>query len=253
MKLHAFAHECLPNLPIRGKTLANYRSMYKNHIHGKIGDRPLEEITRADIQEVIKSLPPQSAATTLAVCKTLFREAIHHGFIADSPAQGVRSTAIHVVPRKFLTIQELQALDLGKYRTQILFLGFHGLRWGEAVALTESDLIDGKVHVTKSIHGPTKTRAGVRVIPQVSDFAPLSRSPKGIRRVLHSHGVHIHSLRHTYAYLLKSSGVHVTTAQRLMGHSDPGITLGIYTRFRDDEIDLAGEMIRSYTSPLKAS
>lgn len=221
--------------------------MYKCHIQNKIGDRFLEEITRADIQNVIKPLPPQSAATTLAVCKTIFREAVSHGLISNSPASGVRSTAIQVVPRKFLTIQELQALDLGRYRTQILFLGFHGLRWGEAVALTEDDLLDGKIHVNKSVHGPTKTKAGVRVIPQVSEFAPLSKSPKGIRRVLHTHGVHIHSLRHTYAYLLKSSGVHVTTAQRLMGHSDPGITLGIYTRFRDDEIDQAGEMIRNYS------
>ena len=28
-----------------------------------------------------------------------------------------------------------------------------------------------------------------------------------------------------------------------MGHADPGVTLGIYTRFRDDEIDGAGAMI----------
>ena len=52
------------------------------------------------------------------------------------------------------------------------------------------------------------------------------------------------SLRHTYAYLLKTSGVHVTTAQKLMGHADPGVTLGIYTRFRDEEIDDAGAAIR---------
>ena len=37
--------------------------------------------------------------------------------------------------------------------------------------------------------------------------------------------------------------MHVTTAQKLMGHADPGVTLGVYTRFRDDEIDGAGAMI----------
>lgn len=248
MNLNAFAHEVLPNLPIRHKTLSNYESMYRCHIQNKIGDRKIEEITRSDIQNVLKSLTPQTAATTLAICKTLFREAISHGLISDSPASGVRSTAIQVVPRKFLTVQELEELDLGKYRTQILFLGYHGLRWGEAVALTEEDIIQGKIHINKSIHGATKTRAGIRVIPQVSDFKKFSASPKGMPNFLHKHGVHIHSLRHTYAYLLKSSGVHVTTAQRLMGHSDPGITLGIYTRFRDDEIDKAGEMIRKFTA-----
>jgi site-specific recombinase XerD len=114
LNLNAFAHEVLPNLPIRHKTLSNYESMYRCHIQNKIGDRFVDEITRADIQNVIKPLPPQSAATTLAVCKTIFREAISHGLISDSPASGVRSTAIQVVPRKFLTVQELEELDLGK-------------------------------------------------------------------------------------------------------------------------------------------
>ena len=68
-------------------------------------------------------------------------------------------------------------------------------------------------------------------------------APKALRRELAEHGAHIHSLRHTYAYLLKTSGVHVTTAQKLMGHADPGVTLGIYTRFRDEEIDHAGAAI----------
>jgi integrase len=66
-----------------------------------------------------------------------------------------------------------------------------------------------------------------------------------LRKSLANAGVHIHSLRHTYAYLLKTSRVHVTTAQKLMGHSDPKITLGIYTRFRDDEIDEAGRLMQA--------
>jgi integrase len=53
-----------------------------------------------------------------------------------------------------------------------------------------------------------------------------------------------HSLRHTYAYILKSQGIHVTTAQKLMGHSDPKITMAIYTRVLDNEIDNAGAILR---------
>jgi integrase len=37
----------------------------------------------------------------------------------------------------------------------------------------------------------------------------------------------------------------LAVAQKLMGHSDPKITLGIYTRFRDDEIDEAGQLMRA--------
>jgi site-specific recombinase XerD len=50
--------------------------------------------------------------------------------------------------------------------------------------------------------------------------------------------------RHSYAYLLKQQGVHVTTAQRLLGHSDPRVTLNIYTQVLDSEIDEAGEILR---------
>ena len=53
----------------------------------------------------------------------------------------------------------------------------------------------------------------------------------------------IHSLRHTYAYLLKQQGVHVTTAQRLLGHSDPRVTMGIYTQVLDNEIDDVGLLL----------
>ena len=63
------------------------------------------------------------------------------------------------------------------------------------------------------------------------------------------HGAHIHSLRHTYTYLLKTSDDYVTTAQKLMGHADLGVTLGIYTRFCDDEIDGAVATILGSLSP----
>jgi len=38
--------------------------------------------------------------------------------------------------------------------------------------------------------------------------------------------------------------VHVTTAQKLMGHSDPMMTLKIYTSVLDDEIDAAGAVLQ---------
>ena len=50
------------------------------------------------------------------------------------------------------------------------------------------------------------------------------------------HGVTVHSLRKTYAYTLKSSQIHVTTAAKMMGHSNPLVTLKIYTLVLDDGI-----------------
>jgi hypothetical protein len=48
-----------------------------------------------------------------------------------------------------------------------------------------------------------------------------------------------------FATLLKQQGIHVTTAQRLLGHSDSRITLNIYTQVLDEEIDSAGILLRS--------
>jgi len=217
--------------------------VYRRYIYPALQEYELDEIKREHIQNLIKSLPPQTGATTLAVLKTIFREAIDNAYCEHSPAATVRRPKIQVVPRKFIPLPDLIALDLPKFKTQIVFLAMHGLRWGEAVALAESDIYDGRVHISKSIHGQVKSRAGVRSVPLVSEFKPFPKTPKALRRELAEHGAHIHSLRHTYAYLLKTSGVHVTTAQKLMGHADPGVTLGIYTRFRDEEIDNAGAAI----------
>ena len=233
----------METLPIRPKTSQTYNSVYRRYIYPALQEYELAEIKREHIQNLIKSLPQQTGATTLAVLKTIFREAIDNAYCENSPAATVRRPKIQVIPRNFLTLQEIVSLDLQKFRTQIIFLAMHGLRWAEALALTNDDIYNNRVHITKSMHGPVKSRAGIRSVPLVSEFKVFPRTPKALRKELAVHGAHINSLRHTYAYLLKTSGVHVTTAQKLLGHADPGVTLGIYTRFRDEEIDSAGVSI----------
>jgi integrase len=248
MIFRTHSDEVLEALNIRQKTLATYRSIYRRHIDKELGAKLIGTITRLDVRAVIKPLTPQTSAMTLAVMKTLFREGISRGLIQDSPAEGVKTPTIYVRPRPFMTTEELIRADLGKYRSQILFLAFHGLRWSEAVALTEADIYGGKVHINKSTYGDTKSPAGVREVPLVTEFKVFPKTPKGIRKICHENGIRIHSLRHSYAYLLKQSGVHVTTAQRLLGHSDPKVTLGIYTGFRQEEIQEAGKLILNHSS-----
>jgi integrase len=60
------------------------------------------------------------------------------------------------------------------------------------------------------------------------------------------HGVTVHSFRRSYAYLLKTQKIHVTTAQKLLGHSDPIMTLKVYTSVLDNEIDEAGEILQLF-------
>jgi integrase len=252
LKLNQFAHQTINNLPIRHKTLITYRSMYRCHIEKQIGDLDLSEVKRTHIQELISPLPPQTSQMTLAVLKTVYREAIAQELVEHSPAHGVRGQRVIVAPKRFLTWDEVDKKSFGKYTTQVRFLALHGLRWSEAVALTEDDIRDGRIYINKSVHGTTKSKAGVRTVPLVSPFKKFPATRRPLRKVLLPHGVTIHSLRHTYAYLLKSKGVHVTTAQRLLGHSDPKITLAIYTQVLDNEIDETGDMLRTFIGNEKA-
>ena len=226
--------------------------MYRCHIKEALGELDLTEVKRTQIQELIAPLAPQTAQMTLAVLKSIYREALAQEIVEYSPAHGVKGQRVIVAPRKFLTWDEIDRLSFGKYTTQIRFLALHGLRWSEAVALTPEDIRDNRIYVTKSVHGQTKSRAGVRVVPLISPFKPLPATRKALRRVLQPYGVTIHSLRHSYAYLLKSKGVHVTTAQRLLGHSDPKVTLAIYTQVLDNEIDDTGTMLRAFIGNEKA-
>jgi integrase len=56
------------------------------------------------------------------------------------------------------------------------------------------------------------------------DFQPLLR-----RAGLADEGFTIHSLRHTFATTLADKGVHPSTAQKMLGHSDIRMSLTIYT------------------------
>jgi integrase len=243
MKFDSFAMSVIDSIPVREKTRNNYKSVYRCHIEKHLGELFLGDIGRSHIQGMLIGLPAQTAAMTLALTKTIFREALARELLEASPAHGVRSQTLIVPARKFLTWEELLAADFGKWTPQIRFLALHGLRWGEAVVLTKEDVRDGRVYITKSIHGSTKTQSGNRVVPLVGEFNTFPKSPKTLRRALEPYGVHIHSLRHTYAYLLKTQGVHVTTAQRLMGHSDPKVTMKVYTQVLDDEIDQVGVLL----------
>ena len=246
MVLSQFISEIMPCLDITAKTRANYESAYRVNLAPKLSKKHLDEIDKNDIMSAIATLPPQTKYQALMVARTIFREAIERELVQSNPAATIKPPRITVKPAKFLTWEELSAIDFKKQTKRIQFLALHGLRFGEAAALTQADIYDDLVHIKKSKHGATKTQAGVRNVPLIGDFVPFALNQKSIAKALRPYGVTVHSLRKTYAYLLKTSGVHVTTAQKLMGHSDPVVTLKIYTLVKDEEIENSGKTIASY-------
>ena len=235
MNLHTLAGVIIPFLPITEKTRYTYTWCYKRHFNGELGSRDVNEISRQDIERIISPLSKQSGYQALMVIKTLFREAHERGWVDINPTKGIKAPKIRTGHSPFLTWEEVRDGFFGNYDNHIRFLALHGLRWGEAAALTKEDIHDGLVHINRSVHGATKTQSGVRTVPYLGYFENFPATRKPLAKVLKPYGVNIHSLRKTYAYLLKTNGVHVTTAQKLLGHASPMVTLSIYTKVLDQE------------------
>lgn len=253
MVLDEFAEYCWTFLPLSKKTILNYKGAYRRNISRIYGKSELGEISKRDFLDVLAPLTAPNYFQTLMALRVIYREAVNRELLFESPVSNIKAPKIRPKPQSFLTLEEISLLDFGKYEYQIKFLALHGLRWGEALALREDDIYNDKVHINKSIHGPTKTPAGVRSVPYLGFYKPFPKTRSGIARKLSIHGVTIHSLRKTYAYFLKMNNVHVTTAAKLMGHSDPGITLRIYTLVRDNEIDELGVKLQTTTLIFKKS
>ena len=243
MLFHELASIVFPVLVVTKKTRNNYQGAYTRYLAPNLGDMQIEQITSDDFSNALRGLPSQTAYQALMVGKSLLREAKARNLISDVVTDKCKAPRIQPPSTRFLTWDQLNAIELGKYSEQIKFLALHGLRWGEAAVLRQEDIYDGLVHINKSVHGATKSKAGVRVVPYVGHFKKFPKTRKPLAKVLNANGVTIHSLRKTYAYVLKSNGVHVTTAQRLMGHASPMVTLGIYTAVLDDEILSTGKIL----------
>jgi integrase len=231
-------------LNLRPKTLYDYKRLYIKHLDPIIGQSYLDEVDLVSLQRKLVELPPQTSRHTLMVLRVLWREGIKYGVTQTNSVANLKAPTIQFKEKKFLTWEEVNALDWGRYNNQIRFLALHGLRWSEAAAIKEDDIHDGFVWVSKSVYGEVKSKTSVRKVPFLGYWEPLPKTYKPMRLAANKHGVTVHSFRRTYAYLLKTQGVHVTTAQKLLGHSDPIMTLKIYTSVLDNEVEEVGNMLR---------
>ena len=225
-------------LNVRPKTLYDYKRLYIKHIDPIVGQSHLDSVDLVALQRKLVELPPQTSRHTLMVLRVLWREGIKYGETKTNAVANLKAPTIQFKEKKFLTWDEVNALDWGRYNNQIRFLALHGLRWSEAAAIKEDDIHDGFVY------GEVKSKTSIRKVPYLGYWEALPKSYKPMRLAANKHSVTVHSFRRTYAYLLKTQGIHVTTAQRLLGHSDPIMTLKIYTSVLDNEVEDAGKLLR---------
>jgi integrase len=245
-----FATSLWPQLEITNKTRKNYIGAYARNLDPYIGKIPIKNVKKQTLIDALAVLPSQTRYQAYMVARVIFREAVERELIEFSPASSIKTPKVSVRPQKFLKWEELKEIDFGFHTKRIRFLALHGLRYGEAAALTFEDISEGRVSITKSKYGLTKTKSGVRQVPLLSEFVEFPQYQDRIAKALKPYGVTVHSLRKTYAYMLKQSNVHVTTAAKLLGHSNPMVTMKVYTQVLDSEIEKTGRDLAEF---MKAS
>ena len=164
--------------------------------------------------------------------------------------------------RKFLKFVHDDVVYCKYY--EVVYILFHtGMRISEFCGLTLKDInlenktvnIDHQLQRTSSMEyviESTKTNAGTRVLPITDEVAEMFRAiiedrPKyKVEKVVGGYNeiykvqmpkITPHVCRHTYCSNMAKSGMNPKTLQYLMGHSDIGVTLNVYTHMGLDDAE----------------
>jgi integrase len=179
---------------LRNKTYVNYSGASRRNIYPQFANSDVSELNRFEITKTLSNLPTQTHYQTLMALRSIFRSAADQALIKESPIEVIKTPKVKVAPTRFMTWDYMKVQHFGPYHSQIRFLALHGLKWGEAVVLTESDIKDGMVVINKSIHGKTKSITSNRSVPYLGYFKPFPKSRHALNRYLDKHEVNTHSL-----------------------------------------------------------
>lgn len=242
MSLNMWAEEAWTLMNLKPLTLKNYQWKYNKYL------RPLElplSLNRRQVQAIINKLDAPTDRVVLATLSTLLSYAVEYDMLDSNPCFKIRTKKYIKPKREWLPFDALPVLDNEVYSEAIRFIASTGMRLGEAWAVTEQDIADaertGWLEINKSIHGTTKSGKARRV-PYLGHGVKVPRS-RQFSECLHP--LTIHSLRYTYAHMLKQRGVHPQVAQKLLGHSSITLTMDLYTGVLDTELDEAARLLAS--------
>lgn len=253
------------------KTFEGYQAPLKR-ILGEFGNDPVDEITPGMIQAFISDLAGQgygiSAVSRHKVILNMFFDwyiTQDESELKYNPCSSVRvPSTLTYSPRDMASREDIEkvkaSLDVpfGLFAYALLYTG---LRPGELLCLTDKDIKDGQILVSKSLSyhsnkpfiNPPKTKSGIRpvaILKPLADALPKFKgylfSPDGGKSPLTqteyrhrwkaykkaaglSEDFSPYLLRHEFASICHDAGLSAKDTQALMGHADIQTTLGIYT------------------------
>lgn len=128
----------------------NTKAMYKNavekHIKPELGHLPLNKIVRSDIQKLINDNQehPRTCEIIKMTLVQILNSAIDDKLLHENVAKKVTLPKKHKAEKRALTDLEKEAIKKADFIMQekafVMLLFYFGLRRGEALALTKSDI-----------------------------------------------------------------------------------------------------------------
>lgn len=140
-----FADDWLDRQVHAASTAESYRGVLVNHVHPDLGRMQLDQITRQDIQRLVKSwVTSGAAASTVSlrytVISTAFRAAVTERRIPATPCVKITlpraKDPTALVPIDTATVVALRDAILPRYRALVTVAAGTGMRRGELLGLT---------------------------------------------------------------------------------------------------------------------
>ena len=239
---------------------------FADYIH-----KPVSTINTMDIRiylaRVTQGLKASTLATEVSVLKSFFGWLLEEEFIVRDPTKKIKQPKVEKRLRKSLTVEELEILkeSCKTLRERALVEIFYatGCRLDEIEKLNRDDInwqdlsvnVIGKGNKERIVYISPKAKIHVRkyLMSRIDDCEALfvtSRQPirrlgrRSIEKEFNKIGkrcgfkksIFPHLIRHTTATLLLNNGADIVTVQKLLGHSSPATTEGIYAEATNQHI-----------------
>ena len=168
------------NADHRASTALIVKIRLQKHVYPRIGDTPIGNIERSDIERLVEAMTADGLApSTIDVClrhvRTVFNSAVERQLIAKSPAKGVKVALpeVKVKPLELRHVAKLAEHVPDRLRCLVLTMAQTGLRPAEAFALTSENVTGGSVRVERQLSttaegvsfAPLKTESSARWVP----------------------------------------------------------------------------------------
>lgn len=281
---------------VKPKTRAGYESLLRSRVLPAFGDVSISKITPAAVREWLagmldEGLSPARTRQARQVLGAALGQAVADDVIARNPVDRVKAPKVRPRRQRFLTADQLDVLaEACEDRSEgagvlVYFLGWSGLRWGEAVALrwrsvsskrrrvkveASATEISGrlewgtpKTHEVRTVILPpfVVERLGPAGDPDELVFTAPKGGPlrsSNFRRAAWDPAVEAsgvpadlvpHDLRDTAASLMISAGASIKAVQRALGHASAAMTLDVYGGLFDDDLEDLADRLEAKFSP----